>query len=184
MDGSDPRIYNPDLSKLFHRIHTELTLRGLNDDRIATFKAKVEATNLLLLKVRDGEEDPGCWSAQRLPGFPKRQWSPEQQEVLDFVERGLRPGDGAEAAGRCRVLQISGSPGTGKTEVVIAAAELALADICKVLIGGPIGLLVAMYKLRLPASEDLVMETIHSAFKITGKPTRPTSRRDDCADTT
>eukprot|EP00439_Symbiodinium_sp_Y106_P044720 s710_g5.t1 len=51
MDGSDPRIYNPDLSKLFHRIHTELTLRGLNDDRIATFKAKVEATNLLLLKA-------------------------------------------------------------------------------------------------------------------------------------
>ena len=86
---------------------------------------------------------------------------------MDFVERGLRPGDGAEAAGRCRVLQISGSPGTGKTEVVIAAAELALADGCKVLIGGPIGLLVAMYKLRLPASEDLVMETIHSAFKIT-----------------
>ena len=50
---------------------------------------------------------------------------------------------------------------------MIAAAELALADGCKVLIGGPIGLLVAMYKLRLPATDDLTMETIHSAFKIT-----------------
>ena len=87
--------------------------------------------------------------------------------MLDFVKHALRVEDAAEATRQCRLLHVSGSPGTGKTEVVIAAAELALADDCKVLVGGPIGLLVAMYKLRLPTTENLTMETIHSAFKIT-----------------
>ena len=167
LDGADSRVYNPDITKLFRSIEPELTVRGLNGDRIATFKAKVEATNLLLLQIRDGKEDPEAWSARKLPGFPARQWSPEQQQVLDFVKHALRVEDAAEATRQCRLLHVSGSPGTGKTEVVIAAAELALADDCKVLVGGPIGLLVAMYKLRLPTTENLTMETIHSAFKIT-----------------
>ena len=68
---------------------------------------------------------------------------------------------------RNRVLQVSGSPGTGKAEVVIAAAKLVLEGDCRVLIAGPIGVLVAVYRLRLPANERLAMETIHSAFKLT-----------------
>ena len=167
LDGADPEVYSPDVGKFFGFIEPELTLRGLSKDRISTFKAKVEATNLLLLQIRDGNEDAGFWSAQRLPGFPLRQWSPEQQEVLDFVKEGLSASDAATVAGATRILQVSGSPGTGKTEVVIAAANMALIDDCKVLIAGPIGLLVAMYRLRLPASDNLTMETIHSAFQLT-----------------
>ncbi|CAE7285846.1 Usp17le [Symbiodinium sp. KB8] len=148
-------------------IEPELVLRGLNADRITTFKAKVEASNLLLLHIRDGKEDPGFWTAKNLPGLPQRTWSPEQQQVLDFVERGISITDAASLQDSTRILQISGSPGTIKTEVVIGAAEMALKDDCKVLIAGPIGLLIAMYKLRLPSTDNLTMETIHSAFKVT-----------------
>ena len=56
-EGADPAGFNPDLSKLFARLQPELELRGLNDDRVATFKAKVQATHLLLLQIRDGHED-------------------------------------------------------------------------------------------------------------------------------
>ena len=164
-EGADPAGFNPDLSKLFARLQPELELRGLNDDRIATFKAKVQATHLLLLQIRDGHEDAAYWSARALPGAPHRQWSPEQQRVLDWVASRINISDATDSHNR--VLQVSGAPGTGKTEVVIAAANLALADQCRVLIAGPIGLLVAMYRLRLPASANLTMETIHTAFKIT-----------------
>ena len=35
------------------------------------------------------------------------------------------------------------------------------------MIAGPIGLLVSMYRLRLPNMQNLTMETVHSAFRIT-----------------
>ena len=163
--GADPHAYHPDLARFFARIEPELKLRGINADRISTFKAKVEATNILLLHIRDGLEDAGFWTASSLPSGPRRQWSPEQQAVLNWVKNRLRIDDAADASNR--VLQVSGPPGTGKTEVVIAAAQLALRDDCRVLIVGSIGLLVAMYRLRLPANERLTMETIHTAFKLT-----------------
>ncbi|CAE7803623.1 UBP25, partial [Symbiodinium necroappetens] len=167
LPGADPDVYCPDLSKFFDLVVPELTLRGLNTDRIATFKAKIEATNMLLLAIHRGLEDASNWSSHRLPAFPRPVWSPEQQQVLKWVSDGLRISDAAAMATSPRILQISGSPCTGKTEVVIGAARMALDSGCAVLIGGPIGLLVAMYKLRLPASELLTMETIHSAFKLT-----------------
>eukprot|EP00439_Symbiodinium_sp_Y106_P039165 s2340_g4.t2 len=176
-EGADPAVFNPDLSKLFARLQPELELRGLNDDRIATFKAKVQATHLLLLQIRDGHED----AAYCMVG------AGVARSTTQAVVSGA-PGTGKTEvviaaanlalADQCRVL-IAGpigllvamyrlrAPGTGKTEVVIAAANLALADQCRVLIAGPIGLLVAMYRLRLPASANLTMETIHTAFKIT-----------------
>eukprot|EP00971_Amphidinium_carterae_P292361 5803675-Amphidinium_carterae.1 len=64
-----------------------------------------------------------------------------------------------------RILQVTGGPGTGKTEVIIAAAAAA-ADGCMVLIGGRIGLLVSMYRLKLPNTGNITMETIHSAFQV------------------
>ena len=165
MDGADPRSYNPDLTKFFAKVEPELLVRGINADRISTFMAKIQATHMLLLQIRDGHEDAGFWTAANLPGYPRRQWSAEQQAVLTWVQERLGISDAAEI--RNRILQVSGSPGTGKTEVVIAAAKLALDDDCRVLIAGPIGLLVAMYRLRLPANDRLTMETIHSAFKLT-----------------
>ena len=69
---------------------------------------------------------PTAWSARALPGAPHRQWSPEQQRVLDWVASRINISDATDSHNR--VLQVSGAPGTGKTEVVIAAANLALAD--------------------------------------------------------
>ena len=100
----------------------------INADRISTFMAKIQATHMLLLQIRDGHEDAGFWTAADLPGYPRRQRSAEQQAVLTWVPESLTISDAAER--RNRILQVSGSPGTGKTEVVIAAAKLALDDDC------------------------------------------------------
>ena len=144
--SSTPSIFNPDVSKLLAAMERELIFRGLTQDRIATFKAKIRACSLLLLKIRDGQEDAAMWTARKLPGTPVRDWSPEQLEVLEKIRTGTSVGDASEVAKSVRLLQICGGPGTGKTEVVIAAAKQALDDGCKVLIAGPIGLLVSMYR--------------------------------------
>ena len=91
----------------------------------------------------------------------------EQQEVLNHVQRGTTISDAADMETSRRVLQVAGGPGTGKTEVIIAAVRRALEDGCRVLIAGPLGLLVSMYRLRLPHLQNLTMETLHSAFRIT-----------------
>ena len=146
LPGAAPEQFNPDVGKFLVEIDRELMFRGLGQDRIATFKARVNACTLLLIKIRDGQEDPALWSARRIPGTPARTWSPEQQAVLDAIRIGTRISDAAAAASSNRLLQVSGGPGTGKTEVVIAAARQALQDGCRVLIAGPIGLLVSMYR--------------------------------------
>ena len=51
-------------------------------------------------------------------------------------------------------------------QVIIHAAVTAAQNGCRVLIGAPIGVLVAQYRARLPPGEEIVVETIHSAFKI------------------
>ena len=50
--------------------------------------------------------------------------------------------------------------------MIIHAAVTAAQNGCRVLIGAPIGVLVAQYRARLPPGEEIVVETIHSAFKI------------------
>ena len=166
LPSSDPRIFSPDVGKLLAAAETELIFRGIGADRIATFKARLHACTLLLLKVRDGQEDPQLWSARRISSPPQRQWSPQQLEVLTRIQEGTRIADASAMTSATRLLQVRGGPGTGKTEVVIAAAAKALEDGCRVLIAGPIGLLVSMYRMRLPSTPDLTMETIHSAFRI------------------
>ena len=68
-----------------------------------------------------------------------------------------------------RALFVTGGPGTGKTEVVLQCAWNANAEGMKVLIACPIGPLIAMYRKRIPAKSNIVVETIHNSFKITRK---------------
>ena len=164
--GANPSTFAPDVGKLLTSIELELQFRGLGTDRINTFKARVHACTLLLLQIYSGAEDPELWSARRVPAAPERQWSAEQRQVLDYIEQGIRVADAAEIQASNRILHVTGGPGTGKTEVVIAATRRALEDGCRVLVAGPIGLLVAMYRKRLPADPNLTMETLHSAFQI------------------
>ena len=63
-------------------------------------------------------------------------------------------------------VYLCGEPGSGKTEVIIYAAAQAAQTGAKVLIGCPTGSLVATYKDRLPGTESIVIETLHSAFAI------------------
>ena len=167
LPDANPTEFHPDIGKLLSQIEQDLILRGLGDDRVATFKARMHACTLLLLNVRNGFEDPGLWNAKPISTTPNRVWSEEQQLVLDHIKAGTTVSDAATMEQSCRILQVAGGPGTGKTEVVIAAIRQALEDNCRVLIAGPIGLLVSMYRLRLPNLNNLTMETVHSAFRIT-----------------
>ena len=166
IEGKDSAVFHPDVGKLLEQMSSELFLRGIGSDRLATFKARIHSCVLLLLQVRDGLEDPATWSARRISAPPQRNWSAEQQVVLDYIQKGTRVSDAASMENSNRILHVSGGPGTGKTEVIIAAVRQALEDGCRVLIAGPIGLLVSMYRLRLPNAENLTMETIHSAFRM------------------
>ena len=109
------------------------------------------------------------FSARRTVERPERIWSPQQLDALEIIADATAVSDANTENYNSRVLHIRGGPGTGKTEVVIEATLRALADGCNVLIVGPIGLLVSMYRQRLPASPNLTMETLHSAFRITRK---------------
>ena len=71
------------------------------------------------------------------------------------------------SAPNSRALFVTGGPGTGKTEVVLQCALNAATESTKVLIVCPIGPLVAAYRKRIPPGTNIVVETIHSSFKIT-----------------
>ena len=90
LKDSSPQIFSPDIGKFLTQVERELTFRGLGLDRIATFKARMHSCSLLLLKIRDGDEDPALWSARKLSAPPRRDWSPEQQQVLDCIHKGTR----------------------------------------------------------------------------------------------
>ena len=164
---ADPAQFRPNVGDLLALVETDLILRGLTADRISTFKARIHASTLLLCAFRDGREDPTFWTARSVSAPPARLWSREQQLVLDHIKTGTSVSNAADMEETVRVLQVAGGPGTGKTEVIIAAVRQALDDDCRVLIAGPIGLLVSMYRLRLPNMQNLTMETVHSAFRIT-----------------
>ena len=75
--------------------------------------------------------------------------------------------DDANVAVHTRQLFVTGGPGTGKTEVILQCALSANEEGSRVLIACPIGPLVAMYRKRIPPKSEIVVETIHSSFKIT-----------------
>ena len=73
------------------------------------------------------------------------------------------------AGGLSRWMHITGGPGTGKTEAIIHAAYIAAETGCRVLILCPTGALVHAYKERLPPTDQIVVETLHSVFSIARK---------------
>ena len=147
----------------------DLRMRGVEEDRVVTFLHRIEACALLLVDIDRAPLDVSAplWSARSTHELPHRDWSPEQQAVLKAVEEGTTVA-GAEDLGPAvaRGVHVSGGPGSGKTEVVLAAAIAAAQKGCRVLIAGPLGVLVAAYRQRLPPMLDIVVETIHSSFRI------------------
>ena len=159
--------YGNNLELLKDDLKPELRLRGVSSDNQLTFFARLNACKLLLDACRSGIVDPASWSARRPTTLPVRAWSPQQQAVLDAVAEGLSVVD-ANVPANSRFLHVTGGPGTGKTEVVVqCAVNAATEDEARVLIGCPIGALLDTYRLRLPPRLNIVVETIHSAFRIT-----------------
>jgi hypothetical protein len=97
-------------------------------------------------------------------------WAAEQEEFLAIVADRINIRDSSDmAAGYNRWLHITGGPGTGKTEVIIHATYRAAEAGCRVLILCPTGALVHTYRERLPPTDQIVVETLHSGFSIARK---------------
>ena len=154
---------------LIDKITDDLELRGISRDNCLTFAARLHACERLLDATARGIVDPRSWRAKRPTDMPTRTWSVQQQQVLDTVSDGLSVAD-ANVEVNSRYLHVTGGPGTGKTEVIVQCAVNAAArDDARVLIGCPVGSLLDTYRLRLPPKLDIVVETIHSAFRVTRK---------------
>ena len=156
------------LEILLKHVDADFVLRGVDESRRRTFNYRLRAAHLLLKACAVGRLDPKDWSLRRPHQMPARAWSPEQKAALDAIAAGLSSED-ANDAPRDRQLLVTGGPGTGKTEVVIFAACAAAARGDRVLIACPVGALVDVYRTRLPAGEDIVIETVHASFRITRK---------------
>ena len=136
-EGSD--AWKTQVQNFVHKVWEDMDLRGLGESRVRTFGHRILACARVLREVALGRADPALWSANRLFEAPRRIWSPEQQLVLNAIEQGTSITDANALALEQRVLQVSGGPGTGKTEVVIAAALAATDRGCRVLVGTPTG---------------------------------------------
>ena len=140
------RAWKIRVHELMGEMASELTLRGLGENRVENFKHRILGCAMVLRQVVLGQEDASLWSAANPFRAPSRTWSPQQQQVLDAVKAGTSVTDANDLEVSSRVLQVTGGPGTGKTEVIIAAALAASDRGCRVLVGAPIGLLVSMYR--------------------------------------
>ena len=75
-----PQHFGNDVQTLLSAVVYDLRLRGLGDNRISAFKARIQAAGLLLQAVAEGRQRAMDWSARQIYRPPRRIWSPEQQE--------------------------------------------------------------------------------------------------------
>ena len=160
--------YNGEVEKMLAEFESDMHIRGLNDDRIKTFKSRMRAQQLLLYNTgANGMQIPvNIWEGVRDMHFGKRTWSKEQTEVIELVENGVAVDD-ANVDVHGRMLLVTGQPGAGKTEAVVGCAVAVAAKGEKVLIACPIGALVDTYRQRLPPNENITIETVHASHRIT-----------------
>ena len=141
-------FWQTQVKNFIYRVWEDLNIRGLGESRMQTFGHRIMACARVLREVALERADPALWSANRLFEAPRRIWSPEQQLVLNAIEQGTTITDANDLAVPLeqRVLWVTGGPGTGKTEVVIAAALAATDRGCRVLVGTPTGQLASEYR--------------------------------------
>ena len=133
--------------------------------------------------VRAQPQSLAAWHRPMKVTLRPMTWSDKQQEFLDIVADRINIRDSSDlAGGLTRWTHITGGPGTGKTEVIIHAAYRAAEAGCRVLILCPTGALVHAYRERLPATDQIIVETLHSGFSIARKVDLNTyAPRVDCA---
>ena len=140
------------------------------DARVDTFVSRLEALTLLTKFFRAHPQSLAAWQTPIKATLRPMTWSDKQQEFLDIVADRIHIRDSSDLAGGfSRWMHITGGPGTGKTEVIIHAAYRAAESGCRVLILCPTGALVHAYRERLPATDQIIVETLHSGFSIARK---------------
>ena len=106
------------------------------------------------------------WSRTPQKNLEERAWPPQQEAALAAIREGVNVVDANQLQSANRFLFLRGQPGSGKSEVLVHAAVNAAAAGCHVLVLCPTGTLVHSYRDKLPESERIVVETIHSGFQI------------------
>ena len=109
------------------------------------------------------------WGRVHHVSLCSRQWSQEQQQALDRIRDGLDISDANAIREAERFIYLSGDPGSGKSEVVVHAAVAAAEKQLTVGILCPTGTLVHSYRDRLPCTDRIIVETLHSGFQISRK---------------
>ena len=96
--------------------------------------------------------------------------SDKQEEFVNIVAKRINITDSNDlAGGLSRLMHIAGGPGTGKTETIIHAMYRAAEIGARVLILYPTGASVHAYRERLPATGQIIVETLHNGFSIARK---------------
>ena len=103
----------------------DLQYRGFRDDRVRCFEHKQEANFLLyrrILQCPDADEYEclrQLWDTLNRPKYRDLCWSPEQQEAVDLVKKGVSYEDEEQRVNSRRWLYIDGPPGSGKSAVLL-----------------------------------------------------------------
>ena len=140
------------------------------DARADTFLTRLKALSVLTNFFRENPLSVEAWRRTRDVTLRPMTWSEKQDEFLAEVADRINIRDASDmAGGLSRWMHITGGPGTGKTEVIIHAAYRAAEAGCRVLILCPTGALVHAYKERLPPTDRIMVETLHSGFSIARK---------------
>ena len=108
------------------------------------------------------------WDRVNRPRYASKEWSREQQEVLDTVEKAVSFEDEEERRKSSRFLYVKGSPGSGTTAVLLESAIRSARIGLTVLIVCPTGELVTTLKLQLPEMpgiDRIHIDTIQGTLK-------------------
>ena len=116
-----------------------------------------EDTDQRLIRVAE-------WNAMQKVELQERNWSEGQAQALETIRQGLLRSDANND--KQRYLYLSGEPGAGKSEVLVHAAVRAAEEGHRVMVLCPTGTLVDAYRDRLPDTEYISIETLHSGMKI------------------
>ena len=152
----------------------DLQYRGMRDDRLRCFYWKQEANFLLYERVcrckdeAEYERLRQCWDTVNRPKYRDFKWSPKQAEALAKIEEGVSHEDEEAKRNSKRWLYVNGSPGSGKSAVILEAALRAARKGLRVLIVCPTGQLVHAFKAMLPdvdGIENIQIDTIQGVLK-------------------
>ena len=169
--AGDANLYREtSLSYLLEALVEELPIR-MSKKRVATALQRVRALGLLHNEIErepaERERKVYEWnSSSARRALVPREWSPEQQEALDYIDAQLEISDANRLAQAHRVVAIAGEPGSGKSELLAHGAVRAADQGCHVLILCPTGSLVHSYRDRLPDTEKIMVDTVHASYCI------------------